>query len=248
MEKLNILIVEDTPAESDALIASLTEFNFNVVGVARSHKEAVKLFFETSIDLVVIDIYLNGVPEGITFAETINALPNASKPFVFLTSSSDRATFERARLTRPYSFLLKPFNPLEVIYAIEMAIEKFYSQEDVFQNEEEDTIIGSEFLFIKKKDSLKKVAVSTIINIDVEERYCTIHTESDKFIIQISLSKVVEQLDPSKFLRTHRNHIVNIDHVTEIQTTDNLVALSNKLLIPISNSYKDVFQKFKFLK
>ena len=51
---------------------------------------------------------------------------------------------------------MKPFNPLEVIYALEMAIEKFYGQEEVFESDEEDTVIGTEYFFIKKKNVLKK--------------------------------------------------------------------------------------------
>jgi FixJ family two-component response regulator len=49
---------------------------------------------------------------------------------VFLTSSNDRQIFERAKLTRPFSFLMKPFNELEILYAIEMAVEKFHNQND----------------------------------------------------------------------------------------------------------------------
>ena len=44
--------------------------------------------------------------------------------------------FERAKLTKPFSFLLKPFNELEILYAIEMAIEKFYEQNNVFIKDE----------------------------------------------------------------------------------------------------------------
>ena len=115
MERINILIVEDTPAESDALAKVLVEQQYNVVGVARSHQEALKLFFSNKVDIVVIDIFLNGIPEGITFAETLNNVPESSRPFVFLTSSTDRTIFERAKLTKPFSFLLKTFNSLEVI-------------------------------------------------------------------------------------------------------------------------------------
>ncbi len=248
MEKINILIVEDTVAESDKLIATLTESQFEIVGVARSHQEALQLFYANKVDIVVIDIFLNGVPEGITFAETLNNVPQSARPFVFLTSSTDRTIFERAKLTKPYSFLLKPFNPLEVIYALEMDIEKFYGQTDIFQGDEEDTVISSEFLFIKKKDSLKKVAVSDIVNIEVEERYCSIFVGSEKFVIQISLSKVINLLDSSRFYRVHRNHIINAHEIEEIQPSDGLLVMSNKSVIPISDHYKEVLNQFKIIK
>lgn len=248
MEKIKVLIVEDTVAESDKLIDTLTSSQFEIVGVARSHQEALQLFYGNKVDIVVIDIFLNGIPEGITFAETLNNVPESSRPFVFLTSSTDRSIFERAKLTKPYSFLLKPFNPLEVLYALEMAIEKFYDQPDTFLGDEEDTVISSEFLFIKKKDSLKKVAVSDIINIEVEERYCSIFAGTEKFVIQISLTKVTSLLDSSKFYRVHRNHIVNMYEIEEIQPSDGLLIMSNKAVIPISDHYKEVLNQFKIIK
>jgi DNA-binding LytR/AlgR family response regulator len=125
------------------------------------------------VDVVIIDIFLNGSPDGIAFAETINVVPNASKPFVFLTSSNDRQIFERAKLT--HCFLMKPFNELEILY-IEM-VEKFHNQNDAFFSDEQDTVISAEYMFIKKGKSLKKVLIEDIIYIEVEERYCNIITE-----------------------------------------------------------------------
>jgi two-component system, LytTR family, response regulator len=248
MEKIKILIVEDTVAESDRLIETLTSSQFEIVGIARSHQEALKLFYANKVDIVVIDIFLNGIPEGITFAETLNNVPESARPFVFLTSSTDRTIFERAKLTKPYSFLLKPFNPLEVLYALEMAIEKFYDQPDIFQSDEGDTTISSNFPFIKKKDALKKVAISDIINIEVEERYCSIFVGTEKFVIQISLAKITNLLDPSKFYRVHRNHIVNAHEIEEIQPSDGLLVMSNKSMIPFSDHYKEVLNQFKIIK
>jgi two-component system, LytTR family, response regulator len=248
MDNVAVLIIEDTPAESNALIRVLEAHHYTVVGVARSHQEALELFYANKVDILVIDIFLNGIPEGISFAETINRVPNAARPFVFLTSSTDRGIFERAKLTRPFSFLLKPFNELEVLYALEMAVEKFYAQTNVFQGDEQDTVVSNEYLFIKKNDALKKVRVADIIYIEVEERYCTIRTESEKFVIHISLTKIIELLDPALFSRTHRNFIVNLEKIEEIQPADNLVLLTGKHLIPISDKYKDIIQRFRTLK
>jgi len=165
MDQINVLIIEDTPAQSDALSKVLVANNYNVVGIAPTYTEALDLFYKNTIDIIIIDVFLDGKPEGITFAETINIIPNAAKPFVFLTSSQDRQIFERAKLTKPFSFLMKPFNELEILYAIEMAVEKFYAQPNIFLSEEQDTVISQEYLFIKKKKSLKKVALSDILYI-----------------------------------------------------------------------------------
>ncbi|MEO8515546.1 MAG: response regulator transcription factor [Flavobacterium sp.] len=248
MDNVNVLVIEDTPAESDALIKVLLANDYNLVGVASTYNEALTFFYNNKVDVVIIDIFLDGNPEGITFAETINIVPNGSKPFVFLTSSSDRQIFERAKLTRPFSFLMKPFNELEILYAIEMAVEKFNDQTDVFFSEEQDTVISSEYLFIKKGKSLKKVRIADIVYIEVEEKYCNIITENEKFLILISLTKILELLDTSIFCRTHRNYIVNTEKIVEIIPADNLVVLAGNHKVTLSDTYKDLIKKIRILK
>ncbi|NQY30241.1 MAG: response regulator transcription factor [Flavobacteriaceae bacterium] len=248
MDNVNVLIIEDTKAESDALVKVLEENNYNIVGVATSYKDALDLFYNNKVDVVVIDIFLNGNPDGITFAETINVVPDAARPFVFLTSSTDRKIFERAKLTQPFSFLMKPFNELEILYAIEMAVEKFYAQNDVFLSDEEDTVISKEYLFIKKGKSLKKVHLKEIIFIEVEEKYCNIITEKEKFVILISLTKILDLLDDNNFCRTHRNFIVNTEKILEIVPSDNLILLSGGHKATLSDTYKTIIKKIRTLK
>ncbi|TDP03779.1 LytR/AlgR family response regulator transcription factor [Flavobacterium sp. 245] len=247
MDNIHVLIIEDTPEQSDALIKVLLENNYIVAGVARNFTDALKLFYEHPVDIIIIDVFLDGKPDGITFAESINIIPNAAKPFVFLTSSKDRQIFERAKLTKPFSFLMKPFNELEILYAIEMAVEKFYAQTNVFLSEEQDTVISNEHLFIKKKNALKKVSINDILYIEVEERYCNIITEKEKFVILISLTKISELLDKNKFVKTHRNTIVNSDKIEEIILADNLVILKGNHKINLSDTYKDFIKKINIL-
>lgn len=247
MDNINVLIIEDTPEQSDALVKVLEQNHYNIAGVATNFTDALKLFYANTVDVIIIDVFLDGKPDGITFAESINIIPNASKPFVFLTSSQDRQIFERAKLTKPFSFLMKPFNELEILYAIEMAVEKFYDQTNVFLAEEQDTVITNDYLFIKKKNALKKVALNDIIYIEVEERYCNIITEKEKFVILISLTKISELLDKTKFIKTHRNSIVNSDKIEEIILADNLIILKGNYKINLSDTYKDFIKKINIL-
>ncbi|WP_281230919.1 LytR/AlgR family response regulator transcription factor [Flavobacterium gelatinilyticum] len=247
MDNINVLIIEDTTEQSEALVKILLQNNYNIAGVAKNFTEALKLFYEKAIDIIIIDVFLDGKPDGITFAESINIIPNVSKPFVFLTSSQDRQIFERAKLTKPFSFLMKPFNELEILYAIEMAIEKFYEQTNVFLTEEQDTVVSNDSLFIKKKNSLKKVVLTDILYIEVEERYCNIITEKEKFVILISLTKISDLLDKNKFIKTHRNTIVNTDKIEEIILADNLIILKGNHKINLSDTYKDFIKKMNIL-
>jgi DNA-binding LytR/AlgR family response regulator len=238
MDKLKVLIIEDTPAESDKLRAVLQANNFEVVGVATTCKDALSLYYTANPDIAIVDIFLNGNPDGIAFAEAISAMPGAVKPFIFLTSSNDRQLFERAKLTHPFSFLLKPFNELEVLYAIEMAVEKFYGQHEVTE-EETNAVVSTDYLFIKKNKSLKKVAIPDIIYIEVEERYCNVVTQQEKFVVMMSLNRIAEFLNPALFVKTHRNFIININHANEIILADNLIIMQGGHKVLLGDKYKD---------
>lgn len=248
MDNINVLIIEDLPTESGTLAKVLTENNYTVVGIATTYNEALLLFYKNAVDIIVIDVFLDGKPDGITFAETISIIPDSIKPFVFLTSSKDRQIFERAKLTHPFSFLLKPFNELEILYAIEMAVEKFYAQTNVFLSKDQNTVISKDYLFVKKKNALKKVLITDILYIEVEERYCNIVTESEKFVILISLTKIMELLDDTIFYRTHRNFIVNSQKIEEILVSENLIILKGNHKIILSDKYKDLIKRFHVLK
>ncbi|WP_366512781.1 LytTR family DNA-binding domain-containing protein [Kordia sp.] len=99
-----------------------------------------------------------------------------------------------------------------------------------------------------KGKSLKKVRTDEIILVEVEEKYCNIIKEKEKFVILISLVKVLELLDPSIFCRTHRNFIVNLQKIQEIIPQDNLNILSNNYKATLSGKYKDIIHKFRTLK
>ena len=99
----------------------------------------------------------------------------------------------------------------------------------------------------KMKKSLKKVALTDILYIEVENRYCNIITEKEKFVILISLTKISELLDKNKFIKTHRNTIVNSAKIEEIFLTDNLIILKGNHRINLSDTYKDFIKNMNIL-
>ena len=87
-----------------------------------------------------------------------------------------------------------------------------------------------------------------IICIEVEERYCNIISEQDKFVILISLTKLLKLLDNNVFCRTHRNFIVNINKIEEIIPADNLILLSGNHKVTLSETYKDLLKRLTTLR
>jgi two-component system, LytTR family, response regulator len=247
MNRVNVLLIEDTKAEQEALSDMLSANGYAIAGVASTLTDALRLLHSCEVDVMIVDVFLDGAPDGIALAEMLHFTPGIARPFVFLTSSNDRGVFERAKLTRPFSFLLKPYNELEVLYAIEMAVEKFYGPPGALPGTQE-TVAGSDCLYIKKKQSLKKVLYDDILYIEVEERYCNIVTEREKFVIMISLTRIAELLDKDRFVRTHRNFLVNTGKIEEIVLQDNLVILKGGHRVVLAEKHQDFIRKFNILR
>lgn len=115
---------------------------------------------------------------------------------------------------------------------------------NMFSGKQEDL----EYLFIKKNKSLKKVFIADILYVEVESRYCNIVTAHEKFLVLISLSRISELFQHNKFVRTHRNYLVNTEKITEIISEDNLLILQGNHKVMLSDKYKGFTNSFYVLR
>ena len=249
MKKISIQIIEDNAEEAEKLRRYLEKCNYEVSGIADNLKDALGLFYAQKPDMVIVDIFLQDKPDGIVFAEKINENHTTRKPFVFLTGATDRNTFEVAKLTAPFSYLLKPFNELELLYAIELAVEKFANEIGVFSSEQYPYVIINESFFIKKRDFLVKVPVNSITHIEVKGKYLSIYSDSNSFLVQLSLTELLRRLPEKQFIRVNRSVAVNLDKVVSISTVDDQMILDNDKKILISRRNKEsIIKSFNVLK
>lgn len=118
----SILIVEDESIVALDLKLQLQDLGYSVAGVAGSAEEAVAAVRRHRPSLVLMDVRLQGVGDGIDAAERISReLPT---PLIFLTSHSDAETVQRAARTAPYGYLTKPYQLKELRAGIEVALTK----------------------------------------------------------------------------------------------------------------------------
>lgn len=130
-----ILIVEDEGIVAFNLQQRLQHMGYEVAGVAESGSESLSLVASERPDLVLMDIHIKGEMDGIDVAGALSESPNGSVPVIYLTAYSEDATLERARLTRPYGYLIKPFSERELHATIQMALERHQMQLALNENQ-----------------------------------------------------------------------------------------------------------------
>ena len=134
MKQKHILIVEDERIVSDDIRISLQKFGYAVSGTAVSGEEAIKKAEKLRPDLVLMDIVLKDEMDGIDAATLICA--RFDIPVVYLTAYADDKTLERAKITEPFGYLLKPFDDKDLHTTVEMALYKHEMGENLKESEE----------------------------------------------------------------------------------------------------------------
>src|SRR5438132_351234 len=121
-----ILVVEDERIVARDIQASLQNLGYTVTALAASAEEALRNVAANPPELVLMDIRLTGESDGIQAAARIRA--DYHLPVIFLTAYADQQTIQRAKITEPFGYLLKPFEERELQTAIEMALYKHRSE------------------------------------------------------------------------------------------------------------------------
>ena len=132
MSDARIMVVEDEAIVAEEIRSRLTYLKYGVPAVAASGEEAVKLAEETFPDLVLMDIRLKGDMDGVNAAEEIRSRFNI--PVVYLTAYADDETLQRAKLTEPYGYILKPFKEKDLRTNIEIALHKHSVETQLKEN------------------------------------------------------------------------------------------------------------------
>jgi CheY-like chemotaxis protein/DNA-binding PadR family transcriptional regulator len=115
-----ILVVDDEAIITMQLEERLHAMGYTVVGMAASGEDAIEKARRLSPDLILMDIVMPGRLNGIEAAQVI--IGELDIPVVFVTSYADDTIIEKAKQVRPYGYIVKPFNELEIKAAIEVAL------------------------------------------------------------------------------------------------------------------------------
>jgi putative two-component system response regulator len=116
------MVVEDEWIVADQLCNNLKDLGYMVCSTASTGDEAIRNVKEDKPDLILMDIILKNKMDGIEAAERITSQFNI--PVIYLTAYTNQEYIERAKQTKPFGYLVKPFKQMELYANIEMALHK----------------------------------------------------------------------------------------------------------------------------
>ncbi|MBN1936950.1 MAG: GAF domain-containing protein [Anaerolineae bacterium] len=122
MSSVRILMVEDEGIVALDIRRRLEKLDYVILNIAESGRQAIEQVQAQQPDLILMDVQLKGELDGIETAELIRAQCNI--PIVYLTAYADEATLQRAKVTEPYGYIVKPFHERELQSSIEIALYK----------------------------------------------------------------------------------------------------------------------------
>jgi two-component system, LytTR family, response regulator len=233
---MTALIVDDEPVARAGLRAMLTAFDWlRVVGEAADGPAAVKAINEMKPELVFMDVQM----PGLLGTDVVRRIEH--RPFVIFTTAYSQhavAAFELSAV----DYLLKPFGAARLAAAMERVRSAIGepAADGVF-----DRLSGAlaggpiSRLFVRVGGALVPIAVPAISRFEAAGDYVTAYAGNRQHVLHLSLNRLEERLDAKMFLRVHRAHIVNLEHVRAFRrdARGNLEAeLTDGARVPVSRS------------
>jgi DNA-binding LytR/AlgR family response regulator len=240
MQDVKILIVEDESLVAMDMTDMLRRIGYDVLPAAYSYEEAVAHLDGSNPDLVLLDIQLGGEKTGLDLAKLISE--KYRKPFIFITSHSDKATVSKAASLRPNGYLVKPFGQEDLFTSIEVALAGFSPEVKPEQKDQQNWLI-SDSVFVKTDTRFVKLSVADIQYLESDGNYINIVTDRMKHIVRSSFSDFMINLPSEQFMQVHKSYAVHLQKIESLTHTEVRIG---KATIPLSRNYKDeLFERIK---
>ncbi|HEX9953376.1 MAG TPA: LytTR family DNA-binding domain-containing protein [Rubricoccaceae bacterium] len=240
--KVRTLVVDDEPLARAGLRAMLTAFDWvDVVGEAADGEAAVEAIRRLQPELVFLDVQM----PGLLGTDVLRRIEQ--QPFVVFTTAYSQHAVSAFELGA-VDYLLKPFGPARLAAALERVRSAIGEPSGVSALERLAGAMTAgpiSRLFVRVGGSLVPLLVERVSWFEVDGDYVTAHVEHTRHLIHLSLGRLESRLDPKRFVRVHRAHIVNLDHVRAFRSDarGNLEAeLADGTRVPVSRSRAQVLR------
>ncbi|MBU0721791.1 response regulator [bacterium] len=168
MSEQTIIIVEDDEITALNLNMSLQKQGYKVLAMCDNSADAKNKINAYKPNIVIIDISLQESNDGIELAKIVRKKYNI--PFIFLTSYSDDEIISQAKLTEPYGYIVKPFDPNSLHATIQMALFKYQvenERKDDIDNLKVDKLNLEKLLYSKRAEDKPIVPFGGKYHLDI---------------------------------------------------------------------------------
>jgi len=234
--KVATLVVDDEPVARAGLRAMLSAFDWvSVAGEAADGATAIETINRLRPELVFLDIQMPG------FLGTDVVRRVVHQPFVIFTTAYSQHAVTAFELSA-VDYLLKPFGPARLAAAMERVRAAVGEPVAADVLERLSGALGGgaiSRLFARVGGALVPIVVQNVSRFEADGDYVTAHVDGSSYVLHVSLNRLEARLDPTRFIRVHRTHLVNLDHVCafERDVRGNLEAeLNDGARIPVSRS------------
>ncbi len=219
-KKVDLLIVEDDILIAEYLKDVLKSNGYNQIAMAHDYEEAIHAIATLNPDVIFMDINLSSSHTGIDVVKHFNN----GDSVIFLTGQSDFESMDKALTTRPVSYLTKPFKEMDVLAALNLALNKKSTANFSFKD-------GTSVVNVKYDD---------ILYFHSDGNYVDIYTNTTKHTMRQALAKVMAAVPTHLgFVQTHRSYFVNTAKITKRSST---AVLIEDIKIPLSRSFVKAFE------
>ena len=244
------LIIDDLKEVSDVLLFLLKNNfgnSFEIIDVANNFSDAVSALKSREYDVVFLDIELDNNKTGF---DLLKELDREFNPSIIVTTGHSHYALNAIKISA-IDFLLKPIDIEELGEAIDKVKNQRISEESVsvqFQNLREhldSTIKSEKKIVLKTYDSIKVIKLIEIVRCEAEINYTTFYLTNDrKVVVAKSLKEYSEMLEELGFFRTHKSHLINIDHLLSYEKKEGgFILMSDTSKVPLSIRKKEPFFK-----
>ena len=231
--RLRTIAIDDEPLALRLITDYIEKTHFlELVGQFDNPLDAVDYLSSGPVDLIFVDIQMPDLT-GIEFARSLEG-PHK----VIFTTAFEKYALEGFKLNA-IDYLLKPFSYEEFLKAAQKARKQSELEAGALSTIE----ANNQFLFLKSEYKIRRINFNDIQYVEGLKDYVKVFIAGEeKPILSLNSMKSLEQkLPEEKFMRVHRSFIVNLDKVDTIERSR---IIFGKTYIPVSDQYKDKFQKY----
>jgi two-component system LytT family response regulator len=204
------LVVDDEPLARRKVRELLGEVGWvDCVGEVGDGLSAVRAIDEQQPDLVFLDIRMPGC-SGIEILKRVRHVPA-----VIFTTAYDRyavTAFELAAV----DYLLKPFSRDRFLHSLARARPMLESKAGVSTADRAQEVLGTtpvSRLFVREHGRVVPLRASAVERLEACDDFAYAYVGGRQYRLNATLNDLEQRLDPAVFVRIHRSHIVNLDHV-----------------------------------